>query len=443
MKYQPRISTLTKPALIAVCAIVGIGMLLAIGIASRPVIAAPDQNTVCSAQVRAALDRVSNACRDLGRNEACYGNREIIAEPRANVPLDRLTFSSAGDIADLSAFQRISTSPYDQTNDQWGIALLRAQVNLPDTLPGQNVTFLLFGDTTLSADSPAMSAVSVRIRVGAVLCDGIPESALIVQSPADTIIEITINGAEVRLGSTARITAHQGGIMTISLLEGSAEIRAFDTTQELLPGTETEMALGGDDGYTVIAPPSAPLPFSLDEVDQMPLQLIEQRDWAGIDPIPLSSFDSETTVCPTPSHYIYQYVVRPGDTLSWIAGQAGVTVEELAAANCILDARFIVLGQRLAVPVEIRQSPPSQSTYLPVPQPGDGSSTSAVCGNGLCEREQGENPGLCLIDCPPSGDGGACGNGICESQYGENPGQCRIDCPPGGGDDDDDDDDDD
>ncbi len=430
MKYGRHISHIARLSVIALTALLGFSAFLVISITPLSVTATPNQQDICSAQVRSALNRVRDACSELGRNEACYGNDLIVAEPRANIPLDRLAFSSAGDIADLGVLSRISTSPYNQTNNEWGIALIRAQVNLSDILPGQNVTFLLYGDTTLNAESPSMNAISVRIRVGAMLCEGVPESALIIQSPTNTTIQLLVNGAEVRLGSTIRVTAYQDGALTISLLEGSAVVTALNTTVELVPGTETEMALSG---LTVITPPEQPRVFSLSDSELLPLGLLEPRDWVGINEIP-----RQTSDCPTPSNYTYRYVVQQGDTLSRIAAQAGVSVEELTAANCILDARFIRVGQVLAVPAEIRA--PVLPTSAPDQNSGGGG--GAVCGNGLCERELGENPGLCRVDCPPSGDGGACGNGICESQYGENPGQCRVDCPPGdhgGGDDDDDD----
>jgi len=37
----------------------------------------------------------------------------------------------------------------DQVNGVWGLAVMQLQPNIPDTLPGQNVTFLLFGDTEI------------------------------------------------------------------------------------------------------------------------------------------------------------------------------------------------------------------------------------------------------------------------------------------------------
>jgi LysM repeat protein len=44
------------------------------------------------------------------------------------------------------------------------------------------------------------------------------------------------------------------------------------------------------------------------------------------------------------------YVVRPGDTLSGIAGQFGVSVDALAHANGITDPNRVLAGQQLAIP---------------------------------------------------------------------------------------------
>ena len=44
------------------------------------------------------------------------------------------------------------------------------------------------------------------------------------------------------------------------------------------------------------------------------------------------------------------YVVRPGDTLSGIAGQFGVSVDSLAYANGITDPNRVFAGQQLAIP---------------------------------------------------------------------------------------------
>jgi hypothetical protein len=46
----------------------------------------------------------------------------------------------------------------------------------------------------------------------------------------------------------------------------------------------------------------------------------------------------------------FEYQIRSGDTLSHIAVQSGSTTDTLSDANCIDDARFIVIGQTIFVP---------------------------------------------------------------------------------------------
>src|SRR5262245_393995 len=107
----------------------------------------------CSAIVNAAIENADAACGALGSNQACYGNTLVLVEPQGDATLE---FDNPGDTADLSSVRRLSASAIDQTNGVWGVAVVRAQANIPNTLPGQNVTFLLFGDTTLDSISPEM-----------------------------------------------------------------------------------------------------------------------------------------------------------------------------------------------------------------------------------------------------------------------------------------------
>ena len=51
----------------------------------------------------------------------------------------------------------------DLVNGMWGVALLRVQANLPDTLPGQNVTMLLFGDVAIENAGGTRASITQRI----------------------------------------------------------------------------------------------------------------------------------------------------------------------------------------------------------------------------------------------------------------------------------------
>ncbi|MFN8451093.1 MAG: hypothetical protein U0521_21575 [Anaerolineae bacterium] len=65
----------------------------------------------------------------------------------------------------MVSIRRLSTSPLNMVTRDWGIAVLKAQANLPDALPVRTSTFLLFGDTTVDTPSPDMRAVTVSTRI--------------------------------------------------------------------------------------------------------------------------------------------------------------------------------------------------------------------------------------------------------------------------------------
>lgn len=107
----------------------------------------------CSAFFETALATVEEACSDLGRNQACYGNVALtaIGQPDAS----NFQFSDTGDIADVAAIQSMQLSGYDPENGLWGVVMMQVQADLPNTMTGQNVTVMLFGDVSLTntADS--------------------------------------------------------------------------------------------------------------------------------------------------------------------------------------------------------------------------------------------------------------------------------------------------
>ncbi len=121
----------------------------------------------CPQLVESAVDRLDQFCVDTGRNEICYGNDSVSLTALNDAPI---TWQAPGDIASITNIQKIRTSPM-QVPDVWGLALMRIQANLPDTLPGQNVTFLLFGDTSIDYNQNAILTASatgeINVRDGA------------------------------------------------------------------------------------------------------------------------------------------------------------------------------------------------------------------------------------------------------------------------------------
>ena len=108
------------------------------------------QDSTCPDIVSQALQVTADSCSDLGRNEACYGNLSISAEFRDEA--EGVTFEQAGDVVGVADIQTLTLSAL-QSPDEWGVALMALQANLPDTLPGQNVTLLLFGETEIEFDA--------------------------------------------------------------------------------------------------------------------------------------------------------------------------------------------------------------------------------------------------------------------------------------------------
>jgi hypothetical protein len=108
---------------------------------------AATQPADCPDFVKAAVDATGKACADLGRNQACYGNTLIRAEPQSGIT--DFAFDSPGQIIPVASIQNMQLSSLNTDNTTWGIAVFKVQANLPDTAPSQNVTMLMFGDVQL------------------------------------------------------------------------------------------------------------------------------------------------------------------------------------------------------------------------------------------------------------------------------------------------------
>lgn len=132
---------------------------------------AQEQTTSCPALIEQALGAIGDNCGGLGRNSACYGFQYVNATFTETTAPE--FFTQPSDRAGLVTLKSIGTTPLDTLLDQWGIALMSLQANLPDTLPGQNTVFMLLGDTEVeNAVAPADvfaggAVVDVTTRVAA------------------------------------------------------------------------------------------------------------------------------------------------------------------------------------------------------------------------------------------------------------------------------------
>ncbi len=195
--------------------------------------AAQTDAATCSALVDQALSALETRCGGMDRNSACYGYTRLQATPFD--PLTPITFSAPDDRAALAALSQVQTAPLDPISGDWGIAVLKVQANIPEALPGQAVTFLLMGDVQLenavdpSSGQPPMQAIYFRTGITGTECSDAPEPALVIQSPENLTVNLTVNGADISIGSTAVLTT----------LPGEADPEAVDLEITVIDGRVT------------------------------------------------------------------------------------------------------------------------------------------------------------------------------------------------------------
>jgi hypothetical protein len=202
------------------------------------------QTDACPDLVAKALEAADAACKDTGRNQACYGNVAMAAEAQPGT--EQFEFKNVGDIVNVASIQSLTLSPMIVKENKWGVALLKLQANIPDTLPGQNVTFLLFGDveitnavnTEIVSEQKPMQAFYLKTGAGDSQCAEAPESGMLVQTPEGVgEVSFNVNGVDVQMGSTVFFQSEPTEGMTVSTLEGAAYISAAEETTAILPGS--------------------------------------------------------------------------------------------------------------------------------------------------------------------------------------------------------------
>ncbi|MEP7284947.1 MAG: hypothetical protein ABI947_04175, partial [Chloroflexota bacterium] len=215
----------------------------------------------CEALLARAINALATSCQSVGRNKACYGNIQVKAEANNNVSL---RFDTVGDIANIADIHTLTTFPLDVEKGVWGLSLLKLQANLPDTLPGQNVTFLVFGNTHIDNASGDMQTFYFTSGLGNDSCKEAPHDSIVVKAPQRTNVTFTANGVKITIASTVVLRAERGKTMSIGLIEGHATVETAFGKQSLTPGDEVSVPLGGLDGFTPVGAPSVPKPSNED-----------------------------------------------------------------------------------------------------------------------------------------------------------------------------------
>ncbi len=238
----------------------------------------PTLEPSCPALVAQALAAVDSQCADLSRNQLCYGNTRVEVVPRAGA--GRARFDAPGDRLDIGVVQALRLSPMDVAAALWGVALMKLQADLPDTLPGQNVTFVLFGDVELRPIPPETGDANIRafyFRSGFndAPCQEAPASGMLVQTPEGASkVSFHINEVDIRLGSTAFMQAEAGREMAVSVVEGEAEVTAQGVTRTVPAGSKTRVPL--DANLQAAGAPAEPEPYDAVALRPLPVSALER-----------------------------------------------------------------------------------------------------------------------------------------------------------------------
>ncbi|MEO8609796.1 MAG: LysM peptidoglycan-binding domain-containing protein [Chloroflexota bacterium] len=419
---------------------------------------AQSEDASCPALVEQALFQLGSSCTSLDRNSACYGYNRVNATFSQSVAPD--FFSNPSDRSPIATLKTIETAPLNLTTQQWGIAVMNVQANVPDTLPGQAVTFLLMGDTqvenavtaseasagpataitqkdaTLQSDASAESNALGQIPAGTVLqidatsydlnwlkvtsgigvgwitqdtvnqtpaiaslpvddqaslspmqafyfrngaaqsaCEETP-SVLAIQSPENIHVDLTANGANIRLGSLITLQILPDGTeMQLTTLEGMATLDAdsanpinvpagFTTTRCLSPaanlgsdGESNDQKVGIDCAWQEPTIATDEQLAQGDIVRGAIIQLNLQRaEVTQSTPTPPAGDD-----CPSGATIVH--VVSPGENLFRIGLRYKTGMGAIMQANSLTNPQVIYAGQQLVIPCGVDTGLPS------VPQP--------------------------------------------------------------------------
>lgn len=251
-----------------------IGLFLAAGLLLAPLLVdatAAAQGDSCPEIVDRALQTTEDLCATTGRDQVCYGNWLVSAQAKPGV-LD-LAFNYPGDTANLVDVATLQLAHLEQVPDIWGVSLIRSQLDLPGTLPGQSMNILLFGTGAEFQANEDMSAFTFLAGLGAPTCAPVP-TGLLLQSPAGTEVALNINGVDVLIGSTVFVTSTPEQT-TIGLLEGQAWLLSGGVYHPL-PETMLVDVPRNPDGSPGVPGQPYPMPLALQQQLQGPFDLLNR-----------------------------------------------------------------------------------------------------------------------------------------------------------------------
>ncbi len=319
------------------------------------------QVDVCATVAEEALASVDELCAPMARNAACYGSNEIESTTVAD-PRPENFFVNPGDKEELVAFTQIAPQAPDLDERTLGVAALNIQANVPNTLPGQAVLFLLVGDARLTNEVELGSEEQTPFQsfyflpgVSEIQCYE-SEPILTIQTPGGTTTTMVFNGVETEFspGTLLTITPtvctiHRGNIIRPA---GSGNALLANETVDIFIDEEGAINVTGKRGISERE-------FERGEQIQNTLnafakangwaeQLVNEPKQFAEEP---EASDGEAQTAPEASSDCdMQHTVAGGESLHKIAERYETSVLAIAQANSITDYRVIQAGQVLCIP---------------------------------------------------------------------------------------------
>jgi hypothetical protein len=265
-----------RRALVIILFLLGIALVLCIGTwvfalyrartLSNPVVTstfAGGNEANCQVLIERAMQSSGDNCTNIDSNEVCYGNNTISA---SLIPGSGQTFGQRGDIIKVEELQSLSASPLNLASQEWGIAVFKVMANLPRSLPGETITMVVFGNTTLDKTAKNLETFYFSSDLGQIQCQKVPYDGIMITMPEGAGVKFTVNDAELTIMGNASLKATQNGSMEVSMYSGSAYIVSDGQGQVIGAGEVSSVPMGGSNGMSSTGPPSLPRTLSPEEL---------------------------------------------------------------------------------------------------------------------------------------------------------------------------------
>lgn len=368
-------------------------LLVMLSLCVAPVLA---QGGTCPAIVQSVLDNLDSTCAATGRNEACYGN--LMMEAVARDGVTDFQFETVGDIEGVGDIQTMRLSALDTASEQWGVALMKLQANLPDTLPGQNITFLMFGDVEIAnavpvgSDARPMQAFYLKTGVSEPACAEAPSDGLLVQTPEGRgELTFSVNGVDMALGSTAFFRAPDGQQTVAAILEGAGGIQTANGIVPILAGTQITYDM--DENFMPTGDLPSPEPYLPEALGGLPISLLE-RDFDPAPPLDPTQIGLITALMDNGIAPCEIAPFMPGcESLPSLLGGDLCPLNEAGEEDCSLDPYLSMFSGGFLTYQEAGGTPSDGGNDQELP-PG--------CEPGICLADPAEacKCVLCGIQCP-------------------------------------------